>query len=439
MIYHAPLPPATFTYKFKVALGFVQIVSNIAFLETPWPADVKTFFNYFNIANLDFFQGAGVKCIATTDTFDKMVVMSSLVPVGFIAIFLFYYLPLYLRLPRNKRGQTLKKILRVKFWKLIFFTLFLAYPTVSRIILRTLVCKEINGKSYLLTDMKLQCPSELGDQEDAVDDVPGSYSDRYRSMFPFAIILSIIYPIGIPLAIAFEINKYAKRKRLTDANVMARLGFFYGGYHVTQWWFEMCDMVHKLSVTSLIFFIPYDSGYQMKVAVLILGTYMGMLLRISPYIRKSDDRLHLLAQNWLMLLVLAGEIFTYDRKPDPLMVGIMTVVLIGGFLGFLLFFLITTLAVLGSVIRKNRRCKKTLGRKKWAKKWFVEPGERKEPEYDVIYDGIEVYVTNDSTTNAMDHSKYFNTPYDGPAAVRNISAAAGDTKPPEYEDTLTQK
>ena len=186
--------------------------------------------------------------------------------------------------------------------------------------------------------------------------------------------------------ICFEIYKYAKRNRLQDPNVMARLGFFYGGYHISQWWFELCDMVHKLSVTSLIFFLPYDSGLQMKFAILLLGTYMGMLFLINPYIRKTDDQLHLLAQNWLLLLVLSGEIFTVNRDPDATIQAIMTITLIGGFLGFLTCFILMIVVVTLKMMKTSKTAKRIMSCcGKRGELFFMDEKDKTDPTHDIFY------------------------------------------------------
>jgi hypothetical protein len=294
----------------------------------------------------------------------------------------------------GQAGAVRRKMYRVKFWKLIFFTLFLVYPTVSRTILRTFVCKEINGNSYLITDMNVKC-----------------FEDRWNSQIIYSVIFIFLYPVGVPCAITYELWKYAKKNRLTDANVVARLGFFYGGYLTHMWWFEVLDMVHKLSVTSLIFYIPYDSGWQMRAAIIILGSYLMCILWLNPYRSKGDDRLHILAQTWLLLLCITGEIFTVDRNPDPVMIAVMTVFLIGGFCGFLTFFVGSTFGVVFKMLKKNTKVKKRFAGDPRFANFFKEKHEKKDPTHDSFYDGIEIYQTKDSTVSATVDSPFFNTEF----------------------------
>jgi len=97
------------------------------------------------------------------------------------------------------------------------------------------------------------------------------------------------------------------RKRLHENPVKAQLGFLYAGYRDEHWWFEMVDIFHKLFITSILAFFPQVAQLPTGMVVVIL--YMITLLVVNPYFRVDDDRLHLLAQTELFLLLCAGNVF----------------------------------------------------------------------------------------------------------------------------------
>jgi hypothetical protein len=70
---------------------------------------------------------------------------------------------------------------RLKYWKLVIFTLFLIYPNVSSTIFQMFQCTEINGASYMRSDMSIEC-----------------FSPRWDSYIPLGLASLVIYPIGIP-------------------------------------------------------------------------------------------------------------------------------------------------------------------------------------------------------------------------------------------------
>jgi len=66
--------------------------------------------------------------------------------------------------------------------------------------------------------------------------------------------------------------------------------------------------MHKLILTSVIIFFPWE--WQMRVAMIMISCHLCVILIMSPYLRKGDDALHQVVQVELMLVVLAGHVYT---------------------------------------------------------------------------------------------------------------------------------
>ena len=49
------------------------------------------------------------------------------------------------------------------------------------------------------------------------------------------------------------------RYRLAEPGVRAELAFLFDGYTHDMWWFELADMAHKLCLTSLVVFLPFNA------------------------------------------------------------------------------------------------------------------------------------------------------------------------------------
>jgi len=162
------------------------------------------------------------------------------------------------------------------------------------------------------------------------------YTPTWYAYAKFGYAMIVVYPFGIPAVFLLMLLRY--RKRLNDVGVRAELGFLYDAYTRDMWWFEMADLMHKLAVTSLIAFLPPEM--QMPFGMGIVAVYsMGVLLA-KPYVRKSDDRLHLFAQTELILLLLAGNVFNSDSTFDPYWDSIMGPILIFITAAFFAFFLL---------------------------------------------------------------------------------------------------
>jgi hypothetical protein len=56
----------------------------------------------------------------------------------------------------------------------------------------------------------------------------------------------------------------------------------------------MVDMANKLTLTSLLLFLP--SSWQMAAGMFVVTCYIVSILYLTPYVRKGDDQLQLLGK-----------------------------------------------------------------------------------------------------------------------------------------------
>jgi len=322
-VFGPPPPKPGFVYKLKIALSFAQIVTSVTGgLEVQFPENFKTVVTWLNPANMDIMQMSSVGCVTTTDYYDKLLLMT-LLPICVAGLPLLYLLAKYSRATADPHARASA---RKKFWKLFLFGVFLVYPMVSSTILRLFVCKTVEGHHYLLADFSVEC-----------------YDSRWNDYSFYAIFMILVYPVGIP--VMFFLVLYTKRHKLSTAGTRSELGFLYDAYHhKDRWWFEMCDMLHKLSLTSMIAFFPFDM--QMPAAMAFSFCYTCSILILQPYLRKGDDRLALLSQTEVLLLLMCGHVFNNEIEFDPLMDLVLTVVLIGGIILFFGMFLVQGLLFL---------------------------------------------------------------------------------------------
>jgi hypothetical protein len=200
------------------------------------------------------------------------------------------------------------------------YTLFLLYPSVSSSIFSCFICKEVEGVRYLRADFSVTCDS--------------AQWNKFAVIAAFAI---LVYPLGVPLYIYYRLRQYAfstktGSNRLNQKGTRAQFGFLYDGFERKVWFFELIDMAHKLIATSLIPFFP--EMYQLPMAMLVMLAYICTILVMNPYIRRGDDRLHLLAQTELILIVMAGNNFQNQKYYDGGIDIALSIVLICMIIGF---------------------------------------------------------------------------------------------------------
>jgi len=323
----APPPKPDFTFKLKIVLGFVQIITNLAVgLNIEWPTIFKAFLQAMNPANLDFVKFSSIDCIRRPSYYDQLILFALVPPVLLVLLIVLYFIPNTCRnLGSSNEGRAWRKRVRRNFWKLWLFLLFLVYPTVSATVLRLYVCIDVQGTSYLRADLTTQC-----------------YTEKWDRAALGNLILVFLYPIMIPVFFMLMLFRY--RKRLDQSGVRAELGFLYDGFERSFYLFELVDMIHKLGITSLVAFLPDD--FQLPVAMIWVTIYLIIILWRKPYIRKGDDILHLFVQIEILLLLMAGLVFTTLSGPDDLMDVVLSVVLIAAVCGLFAYFLLSALNVL---------------------------------------------------------------------------------------------
>lgn len=357
-----------FMYKTKIMVGFFQVATILSFQgEVNWPRQFAEFISIFNFLNFDFVPWQTLGCATGINFFGKAL-MAGLIPLAVILLLvLLFYLPMYCYDQSSMQNQLNFEQRRAasyrQFVKLLLFTVFLLYPFVSRIILSVYNCEEILGESYLLADFSLRCGQ-----------------GEWMTYGPLLAIFVPMYPIGIPLVYFFLLRKH--RKSMREPAVILQFGFLYEAYSDDRWYWELLDMGHKLLLTSLVAFAP--NYMEMVAAMLILVLYTIMLLTLKPYIRKGDDRMHLLAQTELLLMCMVGWVLqnTEDGQLSGLMEALVSTVLIAITVGFLLtFFLIA-----GKNVAKLVKLSKKVTTKSTEADVVIDDEEEEEEESNHIND-----------------------------------------------------
>jgi len=105
----------------------------------------------------------------------------------------------------------------------------------------------------------------------------------------------------------------------------------------------MADMANKLTLTSLLLFLP--PTYQMPVGMVAITIYIISILTLRPYVRRGDDQLQLLALTEIFLLMLAGLVLQRNTgaaaaQLDPIVDILLSILLIATTICIMLGFLL---------------------------------------------------------------------------------------------------
>eukprot|EP00478_Filoreta_tenera_P000012 GABV01000012.1.p1 GENE.GABV01000012.1~~GABV01000012.1.p1 ORF type:complete len:952 (-),score=191.12 GABV01000012.1:28-2883(-) len=297
-IHGPPAPVPDIANKLKIVVSFMQVISlMMVMLETPWPTSFKWLLSLFSPLNFDVLQFSLAECFQDgyISHYTRLMALT-LIPIFiFLAVAVFYYFPKKKQIgPFRPKGDTpLERNLKTrralqKFWRIATFAMYLIYPGVSAMILRTFVCKNVDGKDFLLTDVLTEC-----------------YTSEWQGYASWAWLMILVYPVGIPAFLLWRM--YRSRSQFNLPGVKAEIGLFYTPYHTSFWWWELVDMFYKLTIACMLAFVPRES--QLRIGMVIVVAYIAAILLVRPFRRKGDDRLFLLVQGLILIILYAGLIF----------------------------------------------------------------------------------------------------------------------------------
>lgn len=304
-----------FMYKVKILVGFFQISSIMPLQgEIAWPTAWTTFISAFSILNFDFIPWQTLTCATKITYFGRAILVGCIPIAAILALVLFFYVPMYLRdldgLADQLRKQHKRNARNRQFIRLLLFTVFLLYPFVSKVVLGVYNCTTVEGVSYLVADFGLHC-----------------FDSTWQAYAGICVLFVLMYPVGIPIAYYFILRR--SFSQLHEPAVILQFGFLYEAYTDTRWFWELIDLVHKLVLTSVVIFA--SSTWILGLNMFIICLYLILILVCHPYIRKGDDRFHLLTQTELFLLALVGYIIQRDNivfVDDPAMDALLSACLI---------------------------------------------------------------------------------------------------------------
>lgn len=317
----------TFTYSLKIFVSFLQIITNVTLnTEIPWPSAYTRLMNHLEWINLEFIPWQSVSCAAALDFFEWLF-LYTLTPVGVLTlVFCLFYIPIRLRerfdVADDDAARERRRQQKQYFTKIILFTLFLMYPGVSRKVLETFVCRDIDGTQYLVADFDIQC-----------------YTGDWLRFLPYEIFVTLVYPLGIPAAMFYLIRRKRQEDRLRDPATLLSYGFLYEAYQPSLWWFEVADMGNKLFLVSLVTFFPVT--WQMPIALAWVGCFLVVILVYSPYIRPVDDRTALGCMSLLFCIFISGYVAQENNGLSESMDKLLSTIFIALLVCVTLLFLLT--------------------------------------------------------------------------------------------------
>jgi hypothetical protein len=117
----------------------------------------------------------------------------------------------------------------------------------------------------------------------------------------FGIIMTVIYPIGVPLFFFLILYRHRTRldppgltredaiaSRQKDKSLQA-FGFLWLTYEPRAWWFESFEAIRRLALTGMLVLCFPGSVNQILIGMAIAYASMRIFSATKPYLSKNQD------------------------------------------------------------------------------------------------------------------------------------------------------
>ena len=194
----------------------------------------------------------------------------------------------------------------------IFYITYLVLPSVTTMIFQVFDCVTIDaaGKdSYLRIDMSISCDT-----------------DDYRGWMWFAIVMIIVYPVGIPLfyfvclyqvrdaisnrALSTEISRKVKERSKEEGKAKAALAFLWAAYEPCFWYWEIIETFRRIMLTAVLSILAPGSSKQNVFGIVLTFLFTKLYGFYQPYLEDNDDLLADLGQVQIFFTFFATLIFS---------------------------------------------------------------------------------------------------------------------------------
>lgn len=281
--------------RFRIYVTFYQILEILPFvLDLSFPSFYNAVASMMAILNLDFSTDtlSASDCSNTLNTkhdFIDKLLFSTIYPFVVVgAICIVYYVHVYSRKRTSAaQGEDLSRddvwTIYSKYQKICLIFISLTLPAISSVIFATFSCTDVDSETpdrsevYMTVDYTVEC-----------------YTDRYYFAFSWALVMVVVYPIGVPLYYFYILHKHRYdiiRRDRTASNMdlkMEGIKFLYEVYKPCYWFWEVIEMYFRLSMTGLLVLLDQGSTLQIIVGIFFSLLFIKLYDISQPYVDEEN-------------------------------------------------------------------------------------------------------------------------------------------------------
>jgi len=300
--------------KIKILVSFYQVVVTIQpIYGVRMHNDFTWWFSIFNVLNFGLAETFGIPDICFGQMKERLLISAGW-PFA-LAIFLvsgIFVYTIVINMRRIKRKELFVRFLSLSLHGVIII-FYLVLPSVSRKIFDARTCRSFYSNdsknelnSYLIADWSIKC--EKGTEE-------------YESITKVFWALFAIWPVTVPI-LALGLLLYIRSSVRSDSitHLAQACQFLWFDYDRRMMFWEVLDMIRKISLTGLIIFVDTEEGAD-KILRLVIATgicivYGTILSHARPYKRKDNLQLAILSNMLLTCCFLVGIIIHQCKEGE---------------------------------------------------------------------------------------------------------------------------
>ena len=273
--------------RFRILLATYQIIlrspSSFAVILPPL---FQSFVGYLSFINLDLGSSIPTHCSSSPlNDLDKMIITTLIPLIGILVLLFVYCLQIIHHFRNISENLEMKKVfamrLLIKYLKYVFLPLYITLPPISVTILKTFTCTNL--------DVNNEDPLNETHLLLAEDFTVDCNSSEYMFRYYWAVIMTVIYPIGIPAVFLCMLYKYRHKIALRDVSIDPQdysfaecIEFLYIGYLPKYWYWEVVEISRRLLLSAAIAVIMKGTSIQIVIAISISLGYTILFKRVRP-------------------------------------------------------------------------------------------------------------------------------------------------------------
>jgi serine/threonine protein kinase len=342
----------------KVVISFVTVALTLnTQFHVTWPPKFAAFLDALSVVSMDFGTIFSVGCVVDISFYQRLLSSTILLLVLVVVMLLaprmreraaIHFTNQYRHSARSTNGGIFATV----------YLLLFAYPILSVRIVEAFSCHEVEGRSFLRADYRIEC-----------------FTPHWHLMAAYAGVWATFYVAGFPLLILYKLWSYRTDPLTEDtSNERINLRFLLHDYRplVPSLLWEYVEIVRKLLLSVIGAFWSTQSTMAIATALFISIFFLVLHAHVWPYRSFVLNCVQTLALSILTLLYFIGLLLNTDsvEQQDQQDLGVLMVAM---FAAVFVSVLMTVLLELRAVMEWMKEIKEIK---------YATAAVEQEPEYD---------------------------------------------------------